>query len=102
MEHNKGSVQLKIMIDFIEDRIFSRKIVKRDKVCRLCYKNPATQVHHLINRSFKNVRYNMKNGIGLCIECHIKVETNADENAKLINECLTKEEFKKLWDLALN
>jgi len=48
---------------------FSREVLERDKLCRLCRCARATEAHHLVRRSQGGDDV-LENGIGLCTQCH--------------------------------
>ena len=53
------------------DTLWSRKIRSRDLVCARCGKSGSTQAAHIFSRSNRMLRWDMRNGIGLCYYCHI-------------------------------
>lgn len=67
----RSSRRILVKID-PEDVKWSRDILDRDPLCRLC-KHPwprAFHAHHIIPRRFRLTRHDCMNGIGLCRECH--------------------------------
>lgn len=58
------------------DQRWSRAIKKRDKVCQGCGKTKEEgklQAHHIKSRSkYPDLRYDLSNGITLCLDCHAK------------------------------
>ena len=48
-------------------------------MCGLSWKQGALECHHIIKRRRKLTRWNWKNGVPLCKECHQKAHTKAGE-----------------------
>ena len=53
------------------DILWSKFIRARDKSCQKCGKTGATQAAHIFSRNNLQVRWNPRNGIGLCFYCHL-------------------------------
>ena len=51
----------------------------RDPVCRICGKNPTTEIHHIRPKHLKGSWYHPRNLIGLCTECHDEVHRRIDQ-----------------------
>lgn len=51
----------------------------RDPVCRICGKNPTTEIHHIRPKHLKGSYYHPRNLIGLCTECHDEVHLKIDQ-----------------------
>ena len=57
-----------------------RIVIKiRDPVCRICGKNPTTEIHHIRPKHLKGSYYHPRNLIGLCTECHDEVHRKIDQ-----------------------
>lgn len=53
------------------DHLHREAVLARDPICRVCGKEPATDVHHIVYKSQSlAVRNSVKNGLGLGRECH--------------------------------
>lgn len=55
-----------------------KAILLRDSTCRICGKNPASEVHHIRPKHLKGSWYHPGNLIGLCTECHDEVHRAID------------------------
>lgn len=51
----------------------------RDPMCRICMKNPTTEIHHIRPKHLKGSYYHPRNLIGLCTECHDEVHRRIDQ-----------------------
>ena len=57
-----------------------RIVIKiRDPMCRICGKNPTTEIHHIRPKHLKGSWYHPRNLIGLCTECHDEVHRKIDQ-----------------------
>ena len=45
-------------------------LAQKGKVCYACRSNMAHSVHHIIRVRHKLTRYDVRNGLPLCAECH--------------------------------
>lgn len=46
-------------------------------VCRVCYKNAATQAHHVFHKGANNAfRFDLRNGLPACTGCHLRERYN--------------------------
>ena len=52
------------------DRLFQQTIVKRDGKCQICSKEARLNAHHIYSRARMNTRWDLENGIALCVGCH--------------------------------
>ena len=52
------------------DRLFQQAILKRDEVCQVCGKTEGLNAHHIFSRSRMNTRWDLENGILLCVGHH--------------------------------
>jgi len=59
------------------DRLWSKCVLTRDKVCIRCQKNPARHPHHIFSRRYAGTRHVLSNGAGLCGGCHREAHTDA-------------------------
>jgi len=58
-------------------RVWRVSVIRRDKVCQCCGSPKKRQAHHIEDGSHnKELRFNVKNGITLCKDCHIQLHTN--------------------------
>lgn len=58
----------------------------RDPMCRICMKNPTTEIHHIRPKHLKGSYYHPRNLIGLCTECHDEVHRRIDQGINDIIE----------------
>lgn len=59
----------------MDHKIWSKEVLKRDKyICQRCGHYGGTlHPHHIFSFSqYKNLRFNIDNGLTLCINCHMK------------------------------
>ena len=79
---------------------WAAKCLKRDdNRCQLARKSCtgiAVDVHHIIPRRYRQVKYDTDNGISLCRKCHIWAERNPKE----FREWLGKDKYDNLWKKA--
>jgi 5-methylcytosine-specific restriction endonuclease McrA len=46
--------------------------------CLVCLERPATQAHHIFNKSANNAfRYDIRNGLPVCTKCHLRERYNS-------------------------
>lgn len=103
------------------DRLYPKLAKGRRCVC--CFSG-LTEMHHIIGRRSHLLRWDIKNLVPLCRECHIKVHTkgikylklflpqarfdylekmkNKDFKQYLIEQGLTREDFYKMKEQQLN
>jgi len=63
------------------DRKWSGRIRARDKCCQICGKSDKMlNAHHLVPRQFLEWRWEMDNGIALCVYCHNFGKFSAHKN----------------------
>ncbi len=69
-----------------------KQVLERDKgVCQICLNKPnKIQVHHIIPRQVKELRYDIKNGVCLCFNCHKVGRKSAHNNALFFSNWLRK------------
>jgi hypothetical protein len=62
------------------DVLWSQIIRKRNNgLCEVCGK-PAQNSHHIISRKYLALRWDLHNGINLCISCHVFGKNSAHQN----------------------
>jgi hypothetical protein len=53
------------------DKLWSELVKKRAKGrCEMCGKNTSLNSHHIISRSNLTLRWDLHNGVCLCVSCH--------------------------------
>ena len=63
------------------DLKWSRRIRERDGMCVICgAHNKRLNAHHLVPRQFLEYRWEMDNGISLCVHCHNFGKFSAHKN----------------------
>jgi len=73
-------------------RIWRVRVIRRDRRCVICGSIKDRQAHHLNHASyFPEQRYDTKNGICLCRDCHINFHTNFKRSFR---EKCTKNDFE--------
>lgn len=86
------------------DKLWSQMIRERDGKCRRCGKEPPEvilQAAHVISRRYKAIRWDLRNGIGLCIGCHHWAHKQPVEFDWWVQELLGKETYESLRQEAL-
>ena len=79
----------------------SKKVRKRDKLCRKCKKTKSTQCAHIFSRSNMATRWEMDNLLGMCYYCHIFwAHRNPVEFAEWCKEEIGIKKYNKLKKLA--
>ena len=79
-------------------RIWRAKVIRRDKRCVVCGSIKNRQAHHLNSGSyFPDERYDIKNGVCLCSECHMNFHNNFKNSYR--EKCTKKDfdNFMQLW-----
>lgn len=62
------------------DKLWSQKVIERDKgICQYCRK-PGDNPHHIIPRRYMALRHDLKNGICLCTQCHAEIAHGQPES----------------------
>jgi len=52
------------------DRAWFEKLIKQNPLCEICF-DKAVQVHHYYPKGlYGHLRYDLDNGISLCMKCH--------------------------------
>jgi 5-methylcytosine-specific restriction endonuclease McrA len=65
--------------------------------CERCGKTINLQAHHIIPRNHHNTRWDLTNGVCLCLACHLFwAHKNAIEFAEWIKEKLGEKEYQAL------
>jgi len=60
---------------------WSRRVRERDGCCQICgKKDKRLNAHHLIPKNFTKYRWDMDNGITLCVHCHNFGKFSAHKN----------------------
>ena len=78
-------------------RVWRAKVIRRDKRCVVCGSIKHRQAHHLNSGSyFPDERYDIKNGVCLCSECHMNFHNNFKNSYR---EKCTKKDFYNFIDL---
>ena len=68
------------------DVLWSQIVRKRNNGnCEVCG-NPGQNSHHVISRRNLNLRWDLKNGINLCISCHMFGRNSAHQNSLFFME----------------
>lgn len=53
------------------DKLWSIKIRERDGKCLKCGNTSSLQAAHILSRKNLNIRFDLENGLTLCIRCHL-------------------------------
>jgi hypothetical protein len=88
------------------DTKWSKLVRERDGKCRKCGKQPPYQLqaHHIRPRGRSMTRYDLSNGLTLCVHCHTfgkdAVHTSTNQEAWLV-AVIGQAEFDRLEALSL-
>jgi len=52
------------------DTAWSESVRKRDVVCQKCGGGGCLQAHHVFSRRNRSLRWDVENGVTLCLPCH--------------------------------
>ena len=67
------------------DRLLQEAVLKRDHgICRRCYR-PAAEGHHIIHKPVRYLRWDMRNVVSLCRECH---DLDSTDKILLMSWCI--------------
>lgn len=86
------------------DRLWSLAIRQRDGQCRRCGRGSGEvtlQAAHVISRSYKAVRWDLRNGICLCLGCHHWNHHQPVEFSWWVQDLIGKELYESLRKEAL-
>lgn len=87
------------------DKLWSLAIRQRDGSCRRCGRTkPEVILHaaHVISRRYKAIRWDLRNGICLCMGCHHWAHKQPVEFDWWVQELIGKELYESLRTEALN
>ena len=70
-------------------------VLARDKCCQICgQKGKRLNAHHLIPKEFDEYRWDVSNGMTLCVHCHTFGKHSAHKNPVWFTLWLVKNEIK--------
>lgn len=87
------------------DRLWSEAVRVRDGSCQRCGRQRpeiVLQAAHVISRRYKAVRWNLLNGVALCMGCHHFAHMQPVEWDWKVQELIGKETYESLRSEALN
>lgn len=87
------------------DKLWSQAVRQRDGVCRRCGRGPeeiTLQAAHVISRRYKAIRWDLRNGIALCMGCHHWGHKQPVEFDWWVQELIGKETYESLREEALS
>ena len=84
------------------DRLWSLAIRERDGACRRCGTTERLQAAHVISRRYKAIRWDLRNGICLCMGCHHWNHHNPVEFDWWVQDLIGKDVYDALKSEALN
>lgn len=92
------------LLDELYRQYIRERAIKLVGGCQRCkqFKRIYTelQTHHFHSCRKKTVRWDPRNGAGLCGGCHRHVQSNKEDNLALEIEILGQEEYERLYVLA--
>lgn len=81
----------------ILDSLWSKAILKRDPVCRICGQSRSTDAAHVVVRNKSLwVRWWLLNGLGLCRPCHTWQHDNPKEGEQVFNDIIGGSKYEKM------
>ena len=90
------------MIKKQQDKKWSDEIKKRaDYKCELCGKTNRLSSHHVVSRNIYTVRWDIDNGVCVCVSHHIFGKESAHQNPVFFLDKLIKLRGKKWWNRLL-
>ena len=89
----------KILEKEIENLWKALCLIRDDFKCQYCGSTFDLQVHHIISRVKKSVKYDLENGITLCKRCHTKISVNPNSRIEFLIWYIKKFGIEKLEDL---
>lgn len=79
-----------------EDKAWSIAIRERDNyTCQVCGNKGKVGAHHILPRTIKETRHDLKNGITLCFGCHKVGRGAAHQSALFFSNWLKKNRPKQ-------
>lgn len=84
------------------DTLFSKIVRARDGACRRCGKQETLQCHHLISRTYRKVRFDERNGVAVCVGCHLFLTHRPLDNEDLAVKLLGESGWAELKTIARN
>ena len=87
------------------DALWSKAVkVKHHGKCVICYQT-ASASHHLIGRRHKSVRWDIDNGVALCVNCHRlvhdgKIKLDIPEEVRILSRQVAKFSGDELLGIA--
>lgn len=84
------------------DSLFSKIVRARDGACRRCGKQETLQCHHLISRTYRKVRFDERNGVTVCVGCHMFLTHRPLDNEDFAISILGEEGWAELKTIARN
>ena len=76
-----------------EYRLWRVGVIRRDKVCKVCNERKGRHAHHLNHATyFPEQRFNLKNGICLCKNCHSHFHNDYKNSTR--EKCTVKDYFE--------
>jgi hypothetical protein len=86
----------------LTDEAWAIAIKTRDPICRFpnC-NNPTTDACHIFKRGNMTVRFDLRNGLGGCRECHSHQETHPSESEYIFRRIIGEELYTELEALSL-
>ena len=83
-----------------EYRIWRASVIRRDKRCVVCNTLQGRQAHHKNSATyFPDERYDIENGVCLCLKCHTDFHTNFKRSFR---EKCTKYDYNNFITLVEN
>ena len=63
----------KSKLKHLSDQLWAA-IIRNKKKCEMCYaQNVRFNAHHIVSRANHSLRYDLRNGLCLCVDCHFNI-----------------------------
>ena len=97
---------MKVKSKAVKDKEWKKAVRERDVHCQICgpQSRPTQKIlncHHLIPREFEEFRWDVDNGMLLCVHHHAWGKLSAHKNPIWFSEWLLRNK-KPIWDWVVN
>lgn len=82
------------------DKLWSKCVRTKDRVCRNCGSDENLQAHHCAGRVYKPTKYLLVNGVCLCSRCHFPEKVRPEEFRSMVIGIVGQEHYDLMHQLA--
>lgn len=80
-----------------EYRVWRASVIRRDKVCQVCFSRRKRHAHHINSgQYFPEQRFDTENGICLCSKCHTMYHTDFNRSYRVKTDRYNFDNFLKV------